>query len=181
MHAEEMPAAHLGAQHIRQLLERVEGAASPRARFGALSRFMDWCQEGGHIEANPCTLVPRSRRPKAPQARAQHLTAAELARLWQAAERLHELVWRDLARFLIALPCRRGEAAKLDWSHLDLAVAEWRWTADQEPRSSSVASACIGAGRAARAPEGRPGLRGWSSPPRSRGAASLRPVWLLGQ
>ena len=126
MDAEEMPAASLGAQHIRQLLGRVEGAARPRARFGAVSRFMDWCQEAGHIEVNPCTLVPRSRRPKAPQARAQYLTAAEIARLWHAAERLRELVWRDLARFLIAVPCRRGEAAKLDWSHLDLAAAEWR-------------------------------------------------------
>ena len=126
MDAEGMPAASLDAQHIRQLIGRVEGAASPRARFGALFRFMDWCQEAGHIEANPCTLVPRSRRPKAPQARAQYLTAAELARLWHAAERLRELVWRDLARFLIAVPCRRGEAAKLDWSHLDLAAAEWR-------------------------------------------------------
>jgi integrase len=126
MDVEKMPAASLAAQHIRQLLCRVEGAASPRARFGALSRFMDWCQEAGHIEANPCTLVPRSRRPKAPQARTQYLTAAELARLWHAAERLREPVWRDLARFLIAVPCRRGEAAKLDWSHLDLAAAEWR-------------------------------------------------------
>lgn len=35
-------------------------------------------------------------------------------------------VWRDLARFLIALPCRRGEAARLDWSHVDLLTAEWR-------------------------------------------------------
>ena len=37
-----------------------------------------------------------------------------------------EPVWRDLARFLIAVPCRRGEAARLEWSHLDLAAAEWR-------------------------------------------------------
>jgi integrase len=126
MDAEEMPAARLEAQHIRQLIGRVEGAASPRARFGAMFRFMDWCQEAGHIEANPCTLVPRSRRPKAPQARAQYLTPAQLARLWHAAELLREPVWRDLTRFLIAVPCRRGEAAKLDWSHLDLAAAEWR-------------------------------------------------------
>src|SRR5208337_2123780 len=50
----------------------------------------------------------------------------ELGRLWRAAEGLHEPVWRDLARFLIAVPCRRSEAARLDWSHLDLAAAEWR-------------------------------------------------------
>lgn len=126
MEAENMPVASLGAQHIRQLIARAEGAASPRARFGALSRFMDWCQEAGHISANPCALIARSRRPKAPQARAHYLTPSELARLWHASERLHEPVWRDLARFLIAVPCRRGEAATLDWSHLDLTAAEWR-------------------------------------------------------
>jgi integrase len=49
-----------------------------------------------------------------------------LARLWQAAALLHEPVWRDLVRFLIALPCRRGEAKRLDWSNIDLAAAEWR-------------------------------------------------------
>jgi len=54
------------------------------------------------------------------------LKPADLARLWHAAERLEEPVWRDLARFLIAVPCRRGEAANLNWSHLDLAAAEWR-------------------------------------------------------
>jgi integrase len=54
------------------------------------------------------------------------LKPADLARLWHAAERLEEPVWRDLARFLIAVPCRRGEAANLHWSHLDLAAAEWR-------------------------------------------------------
>ncbi len=81
----------------------------PRARFGALSRFLDWCQDAGHIQANPCALIARSRRPKAPQARAHYLTPAELGRLWKAAERLREPVWRDLARFLIAVPCRRAK------------------------------------------------------------------------
>jgi Phage integrase family len=49
-----------------------------------------------------------------------------LVNIWRAAGRLKEPVWRDLARFLIAVPCRRGEAAQLDWSHLDLGAAEWR-------------------------------------------------------
>jgi len=102
------------------------GTASIRARFGSLTRFLDWCQDAGHIKANPCALIARSRRPKAPPARAHYLTPAELARLWKAAERLEEPVWRDLARFLIAVPCRRGEAARLDWSHVDLPTAEWR-------------------------------------------------------
>ena len=112
---------------MRKLLENSgsEGA-NARARFGALSRFLDWCQDAGHIQANPCALIARCRRPKAPQARSHYLTPAELARLWRAADGLREPVWRDLARFLIVVPCRRGEAARLEWSHLDLAAAEWR-------------------------------------------------------
>jgi integrase len=125
--ATKTPAAHLTTADVRRLLNSGrEESANRRARFGALSRFLDWCQDEGHIQGNPCALIARSRRPKAPQARAHYLTLAQLARLWRAAERLDVPVWRDLARFLIAVPCRRGEAARLDWSHLDLGAAEWR-------------------------------------------------------
>jgi len=124
MTAENMPAADLSDADVRVLLN--EAGAIARKRFGALSRFLDWCQDAGHIKANPCALIARTRRPKAPQARSHYLTPAELARLWEAAGKLREPVWRDVARFLIAVPCRRGEAANLDWSHLDLAAAEWR-------------------------------------------------------
>jgi integrase len=127
MEAEDLPAANLTGVEVRRLLGgTVEGAASTRARFGALSRFLDWCQDAGHIQANPCALIARARRPKAPQARSNYLMPAELARLWDAAGRLREPVWRDLARFLIAVPCRRGEAARLDWAHLNFDAAEWR-------------------------------------------------------
>lgn len=126
MEAEQMPARELGPQQVRKLLDEAEGAATPRARFGALNRFCDWLQDAGHIDINPCTLIARSRRPRAPQPRGHFLTPAELARLWKAAGKLREPVWRDLARFLIAVPSRRNEAARLDWAHLDLAAAEWR-------------------------------------------------------
>ena len=126
MSAEGTPAADLTPADVRRLLARTGKDTNPRARFGALSRFLDWCQDAGHVQANPCAMIGRSRRPKAPQARAHYLTPAELARLWRAAERLREPVWRDLVRFLIAVPCRRGEATHLDWSHLDLSTAEWR-------------------------------------------------------
>ena len=85
MKAESLPAADLTPTDVRKLLA---GTTSARARFGALSRFLDWCQDAGHIQANPCALIARSRRPKAPQARSHYLTPAELARLWHAAERL---------------------------------------------------------------------------------------------
>jgi integrase len=127
MEVETLPVSDLTASHLRRLLGgAVEGTASVRARFGALSRFLDWCQNAGYVQSNACALIARSRRPKAPQARAHYLTLTELAQLWKAAERLVEPVWRDLSRFLIAVPCRRGEAVRLDWSHLNLNAAEWR-------------------------------------------------------
>ena len=127
MEAENLPATELSTANVRRLLEAASvGPAMTRARFGSLSRFLDWCQDADHIQSNPCALIARSRRPRAPQARSHYLTLAELARLWKAADRLREPVWRDLARFLMVVPCRRGEAARLDWSHLDLVAAEWR-------------------------------------------------------
>ena len=111
---------------MRKLVDNGDKGANARARFGALSRFLDWCQEAGHVPANPCALIARARRPKASQARSHFLTPADLLRLWTAAAGLREPVWRDLVRFLIAVPCRRGEAARVDWQHIDLTTAEWR-------------------------------------------------------
>lgn len=125
MKAADKPAADLTAADVRGLLSGAVGVTTARHRFGALSRFLDRCHDAGHIAANPCTLIARSRRPRAPQARAHFLTAEELARLWEGAGRLREPVWCDLTRFLIAVPCRRGEAAAMDWSHVDLAAVEW--------------------------------------------------------
>jgi integrase len=137
MKAEGKPAADLSEKDIRGLLSAAVGVTTARHRFGALSRFLDWCQDCGHIAGNPCALIGRSRRPKAPQARAHYLAPIELARIWHAAGKLREPVWRDLVRFLIAVPCRRGEAARLDWSHLDLAAARWnqpgRMTKNRDP------------------------------------------------
>ncbi len=128
MDAESVPATELNGADVRRLLSAAgeDGARNMRGKFGALSRFLDWCQDAGHIQANPCVLIARARRPKAPQARAHYLTMDELGLLWRAAEDLREPVWRDLTRFLIAMPCRRGEAARLDWSHVDLDGQEWR-------------------------------------------------------
>jgi len=127
LQAQELSAAALTDADVRRLLDATSDQGSiARKRFGALSRFMDWCHEAGHIAANPCLLVPRTRRPKAPQARSHYLSLDALAHIWRAADGLRDVVWRDIARFLIAVPCRRAEGAKLDWSHLDLDAAEWR-------------------------------------------------------
>lgn len=125
MDADNRPVSDLTATDVRGMIATLaDKPATARARFGALSRFFDWCQDEEHLPANPCAMVARARRPKAVAARSHFLTVAELARLWKAADKLAP-VHRDLARFLIAIPCRRGEAARLDWSHLDLSGAVW--------------------------------------------------------
>jgi integrase len=124
--AADKPVANLSASDLRDLLTaEASRPATARARFGALGRFLDWCLDAGHVQANPCALITRARRPRAPQGRAHYLSAEELARLWRAADELREAAWRDLARFLIAVPCRRSEAASLDWSHVDTGAAVW--------------------------------------------------------
>lgn len=149
INATDLPADALAEAHVRQLIAANSRAGgNARARFGALARFLDWCQDAGHIQSNPCALIARARRPRAPQARAHYLTPAELARLWRAADLLDEPVWRDLARFLIAVPCRRGEAANLAWSHLDLAAAEWKqpgkMTKNRDPHRLHLHSLALG-------------------------------------
>jgi integrase len=127
MGAKDRAASDIREADLRKLLNATaKQTATARARFGALSRFMDWCQDEGHIAVNPCSLVAKNRRPRTPPPRSNYPPVDQLALLWTAAEKLLHPVWRDLARFLIAVPCRRTEAAKLEWSHLDIAAKEWR-------------------------------------------------------
>jgi integrase len=123
--ARDMPAANLSPADVRKLVDHGAKGTNVRSRFGALSRFLDWCQEAGYIPTNPCALISRARRPKASQPRSHYLAPEDLARLWDGSTALREPVWRDLVRFMIAIPCRRGEAARLDWSHVDMAAATW--------------------------------------------------------
>jgi len=125
--AMQTPVTDLTTADVRKL---VAGASRKRGnakgRYGALTRFLDWCLDEELITVNPCMQITRKRRPRAPQARTGYLATNKLAQLWKAANSLRKPVWRDIARFLIAIPCRRGEATELDWQHLDLDAAEWR-------------------------------------------------------
>ncbi len=118
----------IGATDLRTLLRANAGQpGAARHRFGALSRFFDWCRDEGLLPVNPCGLIGKDRRPRAVAARQDYMKPEALAHLWKAACEAEELeaVHCDYLRFLIAMPCRRTEAATLDWAHLDLDTAEW--------------------------------------------------------
>lgn len=113
---------------VKRMLEGVaDKPATARHRFGALSRFYDWAQEEGYVKSNPCAQLAKTRRPRPPGSRSTHHKLKQLAELWRAinaADGLHQ-VHRDLLHFLIVVPCRRGEAGKMQWSDVDLDEAVW--------------------------------------------------------
>ena len=125
MGAGRKPIKEVDVADIRTLLRAdPEHPNAARHRFAAIGRFFDWCHDEGMLLTNPCALIAKTRRPRAPASRAYCLPMPELAALWRAAEALPS-VHRDFVRMLIAIPCRRGEAAALDWGHVDLSSAMW--------------------------------------------------------
>lgn len=117
MKAGDRPAAEIGAAEFRAVLAALARMpATARHRFGVVSRFFDRCQDEGHVALNPCALVAKARRPRTVATRQHHLAPAELARLWHVAGEAERLapVHRDLIRFLLAVPCRRGEAEAME-------------------------------------------------------------------
>lgn len=125
MDLEGRPVSEVTATDLLGLL-RLEASrpATARMMFSAFGRFMEWCREGKHISTNPCEAVPRAKRPKPPPARRRVVALADLARIWRAAGVLPAPLG-DLARLLVAVPVRRGEAARLAWQDVNLAEGVW--------------------------------------------------------
>jgi integrase len=103
-----------------------ERNAKAKLRWGAISRFLEWCVDEDLIEANPCVLVPKARRPTAPNPRDNVADAAIAAAIWQAAEKEPSPALADLVRFLCLVPCRRQEAARIEFADIDFDRCEWR-------------------------------------------------------
>lgn len=134
MGALDLPAGAIGGADIKRMLDAQVGkAATARHRYGALSRFYDWAMDEGYVGTNPCAQVAKARRPRPPASRSTHHKLSQLGQLWfaiQTAEGLQQ-VHRDLLHFLIAVPCRRGEATRMRWEDIDLAGSTWALSGTQ--------------------------------------------------
>jgi integrase len=146
---------------VRRLV-KAEAArpASARHRFGALSRFMDWCLDEGHVAVNVCGTLGKDKRPKPPAARRRVLTPAQMAGLWAAADKMEEHTHRDYARLLLAVPCRRIEAARMEWQHVDLDAAIWaqpgKMTKNGDPHRTHLPALALDLLRARHEAAGKP-------------------------
>jgi integrase len=97
-----------------------------RHRFGAFSRFLDWCVHEDRAPFNPCASIGKSFRPAAAGKRERTPTLRELALIWAAAETSLSPVFRDFVHFAICIPARRGEVSTMCWEHIDLEEKVWR-------------------------------------------------------
>ena len=126
MKAGKKAVAEVTAADLRRLVSGASDRPSvARHRFGAIARFFDWCLDEGHVATNPTLGFGKAKRPKAPKPRDRFLKPSEVAHLWTAAERMTLPLHRDYLRFLLAVPCRRSEAAGMDWAHVDLDAGTW--------------------------------------------------------
>jgi integrase len=119
MGAGDRPVTDVSTTDITNLLTgRARQPATARKHFGAVSRFLDWVVERGHISINPCLRLPKGRRPRAVPSRPTCPSLADLAAIWLGASVLPPSE-RDALRWLIAVPCRLREATCLEWRHVD--------------------------------------------------------------
>ena len=98
---------------------------SRASRFGSLDRFLKWTsrRDGGSTTPPTAMFAPHE-RPKRGVPRQRVLTLGELKAVWLAAGELGG-VDASLTRFLLAVPCRRGEAALMTWRDVDLSGGMW--------------------------------------------------------
>lgn len=101
--------------------------ATARHRFEALSRLYDWALDEGYCKSNPCAQIAKKRRPRSPEPRPDYNSLEELGQIWSAIQSADGLqqVHRDVLLFLIAIPCRRGEAAAIQWQDIDFKASVW--------------------------------------------------------
>jgi integrase len=188
------PVSQVTAADLLGLLHREAARpATARLTFGAFGRFLDWCVEAGHLAANPCHAIPRAKRPKPPPARRRVVALPDLARLWNAAPALPAPLG-DLARVLIAVPVRRGEAARLAWQDVDLEAGAWTLpgaiTKNGDPHRIALPPLVLRILRARHKAEGRPAaglafpsprvgkeVTGWTKMKAELGAAAGFHAW----
>lgn len=119
MQAGDLEPADLSVRDVRALVSRHKARpATARARYGALSRFLDNLVADEIIAVNPCASLGKKHRPAPPPPKRLSLNAAGLQAIWVAAENMGPVKCAYL-RCALLLPLRAGELAELTQSNID--------------------------------------------------------------
>ena len=123
-----------------------EKPATGRQRFGSLSRFIDFLVSEDVLLSNPAKNVPRWQRPKLPSPRETVYNLNELRQLWSPKNDIRN-DYLIFVRFMMLMPLRAGEAAKLTGHNILLDEKELR-CAPQETKNDEyfvlpLASLCL--------------------------------------
>jgi integrase len=110
-------------QHVERIMA-ICPPGSRWARFGALDRFLRHALRRSG-ETAPTAALDRHERPRPVPRRSRVLSSPEIKAVWDATGTLKQDVLIGLTRFLIAVPCRESEAAKMVWHDVDLANRIW--------------------------------------------------------
>lgn len=118
-----LPLPRIERSHLQALIDAIppEQKAMRRSVFAYASVFFSWAMKRGDVPDNPLRTM---QKPPPPNPRERVLTDTELARVWHAAEVLHN-PFRAFFRLLILTGQRRSEVAGIAWDELDCNSATW--------------------------------------------------------
>jgi integrase len=116
-----LPPSEITHDHVTAIPSKAKGSTAARHWHGALNRFLLWAFSQKRVSSVVTRDIPL---PPAPPSRSRWLTAAEISKVWAGAAAL-DPSYAAFIRWLMAVPCRREEAALMRWSAIDLKGAVW--------------------------------------------------------
>ena len=105
---------------VRLLNSYIRQPSTHRRMHGAISRMYAWAQRNELVSNAPADHIETT----SPPSRERVLSLEELARIWQAAEKLEPL-YSDTVKLMNTTGQRRAEVAGMHWGEIDLARALW--------------------------------------------------------
>jgi len=140
------PIAAVRRSDIVRLLDKIEDEQGPvmaHHTLAVIRKIMNWHAARSDDFRSP--IVRGMARDKG-QARDRVLSDDELRAVWRADELAGPLVFRCYVRFLLLTACRRGEAAKMQWS--EIANGDWTLPAVRNKTAQDLVRPLSGAAQA---------------------------------
>jgi integrase len=118
------PIASIKKAEVHALLDTYMREGKPIAAnrcLAAIRKLFNWCVERGILELSPCHGI---RSPGKENSRDRVLEPAEIAAIWQAADKVG-WPFHNYIKVLMLVGQRRTEVASMEWKHIDFENKLW--------------------------------------------------------